>query len=374
VGRVRVSVVNNIVAPYRHALFEELSALVDLQVLYCAETHALRDWDTGRPQSYPAEVCRHVTVYPFGHPVIVTRDLTSRLRRFSPDVTIVALTPQIALPTVSLMLARIMLGDWALVFWVGNVDWASDDVGAGGLTRLTEWYCRSLAGLADGAMYYSSRTVQWATQRGVLVEPYMVGTQVLPSSGMEARLEPREGTWNVGFVGRPGRRKGFDLLVETIAGLPDQSRRRILLKVYGSGTFKSEYGILNELGVMVRHYGEVPREQLLRAYTSLDLLVLPSRSDPWGFVTNEAMACGTPVLCSKYAGSAALARHAGWIFDPVDEESRVQSLAEALEQCRDRGIRKRAVKAESCYRPASAAARIAKMLCRVVGCGEVLGA
>lgn len=50
-----------------------------------------------------------------------------------------------------------------------------------------------------------------------------------------------------------------------------------------------------------------------------DALVLPSRSEPWGLVINEAMVCGLPVVVSDRCGCVAdLVQHErnGLIFDP----------------------------------------------------------
>ncbi|MDZ7907834.1 MAG: glycosyltransferase, partial [Gemmobacter sp.] len=38
--------------------------------------------------------------------------------------------------------------------------------------------------------------------------------------------------------------------------------------------------------------------------TLADVLVLPSKSEPWGLVVNEAMICGLPVVVSDKCGSA----------------------------------------------------------------------
>lgn len=55
-----------------------------------------------------------------------------------------------------------------------------------------------------------------------------------------------------------------------------------------------------------------------------DVLVLPSKSEPWGLVVNEAMVCGMPVIVSEKCGCVPdLVQNQinGWIFNPESESS-----------------------------------------------------
>lgn len=49
--------------------------------------------------------------------------------------------------------------------------------------------------------------------------------------------------------------------------------------------------------------GFLNQSQIVRAYASGDVLVLPSAGETWGMVVNEAMACGRPCVVSDRAGS-----------------------------------------------------------------------
>jgi 1,2-diacylglycerol 3-alpha-glucosyltransferase len=73
-----------------------------------------------------------------------------------------------------------------------------------------------------------------------------------------------------------------------------------------------------------KQYKELP------AYYALaNAFVLPSVSEPWGLVVNEAMASGVPVLVSTRCGCARDLVHEernGWTFDPFD----VEGLAELM--------------------------------------------
>jgi 1,2-diacylglycerol 3-alpha-glucosyltransferase len=68
-----------------------------------------------------------------------------------------------------------------------------------------------------------------------------------------------------------------------------------------------------------KHYSELP------AYYALaSCFILPSISEPWGLVVNEAMACGLPVLVSRTCGCQPELCHRGingYDFNPHDPEN-----------------------------------------------------
>jgi glycosyltransferase involved in cell wall biosynthesis len=104
------------------------------------------------------------------------------------------------------------------------------------------------------------------------------------------------------FVGRLERDKGVEVLLEAWrrASLP-----RAALALAGDGPLETRLGERD-----VRPLGRVPRADLPALYAAADLLVLPSirtatSFETWGFVVNEAMHQGTPIIASDAVGAVA---------------------------------------------------------------------
>lgn len=79
----------------------------------------------------------------------------------------------------------------------------------------------------------------------------------------------------------------------------------------------------------IRLTGFVQLDQLPQCYADAGALWLPSISETWGLVVNEAMAAGLPVLVSRRAGcSADLVEPGGngWTFDPMSIDEMTGAL------------------------------------------------
>ncbi|MFB2896157.1 glycosyltransferase family 4 protein [Aerosakkonemataceae cyanobacterium BLCC-F50] len=114
------------------------------------------------------------------------------------------------------------------------------------------------------------------------------------------------------YVGRFDRRKGIETLVRAVGQC--QARKNQQLKLIIGGGFipghsdGKEYdriaSIVDELGLndITIFPGRLSREVLPNYYTAADVTVVPSHYEPFGLVTIESMACGTPVIGSDVGG------------------------------------------------------------------------
>jgi D-inositol-3-phosphate glycosyltransferase len=107
-------------------------------------------------------------------------------------------------------------------------------------------------------------------------------------------------------VGRPVPRKGFAVVVEALAGLPDTE----LLVVGGADASGHDpeldrlRGLADRLGVAdrLRCLGQVPRASMPALLRSADAVVCAPWYEPFGLVPLEAMACGVPVVAAAVGG------------------------------------------------------------------------
>jgi glycosyltransferase involved in cell wall biosynthesis len=140
------------------------------------------------------------------------------------------------------------------------------------------------------------------------------------------------------FVGRLVARKGVDVLIRALHTLPAPAQ----LVVIGDGAERQRLEMLvRELGCgeRVTFKGQVPRDELERAYAECDALVLPALPDRvagtegLGVVLVEALQLGLPVIASNTGGIPDIVRHdvTGLLVPPGE----VSALAAAMRRFMD---------------------------------------
>jgi len=113
------------------------------------------------------------------------------------------------------------------------------------------------------------------------------------------------------FVGRMTYQKGVDMFVEAIPDiLKDFPNAKFVF--VGDGYMKSQVeNRARELGVMhaCRFTGYLPEEEKIKWMKACDVVVVPSRNEPFGIVVLEAWACGKPVIATHGTGAGEIVWH-----------------------------------------------------------------
>jgi glycosyltransferase involved in cell wall biosynthesis len=116
------------------------------------------------------------------------------------------------------------------------------------------------------------------------------------------------------FAGRLVPEKGVFDLLDAYAKLGPDLRSQMSLVFAGSGRAEPQL-IARSRAIQpgsVHFAGFVQKEELADFYALADMLILPTHTDTWGLVVNEAMACGLPIICATVAGCAADLVQDGW--------------------------------------------------------------
>jgi glycosyltransferase involved in cell wall biosynthesis len=123
--------------------------------------------------------------------------------------------------------------------------------------------------------------------------------------------------------------KGLAVLIEAL-GL---CRNRVFTDVVGSGDLLPHYKELaanRGVGDQMQFHGSLTREQLITAFQGADVTVLPSvnRSEAFGLVLLESMACQTPVIASDLPGVCTVARdrQTGLLVSPKNSGALAQAI------------------------------------------------
>jgi glycosyltransferase involved in cell wall biosynthesis len=186
---------------------------------------------------------------------------------------------------------------------------------------------------------------RWLQQRATESGLVMVSTSQVIPLGVDLADFPLRGIderrWRGRLlcVGRVEERKGFEIAVRALAGLPGAT-----LRIAGptDGHLDTLLEIARGLGVADRiTTGAVPRDRLAAVYREADALIFPSRwEEPFGLVPLEAMTQATPVIATRQGGSAEfLVDGENCLAVPVDGVDAV--VATVAQLAADPGLRRR---------------------------------
>ena len=117
------------------------------------------------------------------------------------------------------------------------------------------------------------------------------------------------------YVGRLSPEKNLRFLIETFNQLSN-----LILNIVGFGPEESFLKSIAKSNIIF--HGAIPNAELHKIYAANDVFILPSTSEPWGLVVEEALNNGLPVIVSDKVGCAAeiINETNGLIFQLSDPE------------------------------------------------------
>ncbi len=335
----RLVILTEIIAPYRIPVFNALAERedVELHVIFLSETdRSMREWKV-----YTDEIRFSYEVLPSWrkrlgkYNILVNQSVVSALERARPEVIVCGGYNYLA----SWQAQR-----WARRNGVRFLLWCeSTGSDRRGEFTLVESLKESFVRGCDGFVVPGKSSGEYLRRFGIGAEKIFVapnavdndrfaaGARAIRERADRARQELGLPLRYFLFAGRMVKAKGVFDLLEAYARLAAHLRSEVGLVFAGDGPERAELEAMARdiYPGAVRFAGFVQRDELATYYALAECFVLPTHSDPWGLVVNEAMACGLPVICSSVAGCAAdLIRGNGRLV----EAGHWEQLAETMSQ------------------------------------------
>jgi 1,2-diacylglycerol 3-alpha-glucosyltransferase len=336
----RMVILTEIISPYRIPLFNALAQHrdSDLHVIFLAETDPnLRQWKVYKEEiqfSYQVLPSWRRQVGPYN--ILLNRGLESALSAAAPDAIVCG--------------GYNYAASWQALLWARRRDlpfllWSESHQHELRQNRplveflKTEFLRRCDGFLVPGRAAQEYLVAHKIKPQRIFTVPNAVDNELFATAAAKARTTER--AWRRQgnlpdryflFVGRLVREKGVFELLTAYAKLNEPLRRQVGLVFAGEGDCRRELESTAAavLPGNVRFAGFQHRDQLAAYYAFAEVVVLPTYSDTWGLVVNEAMACGLPIIVSNAAGCEPDLVRANWnglVVPPMD----VTALCSAME-------------------------------------------
>ena len=137
------------------------------------------------------------------------------------------------------------------------------------------------------------------------------------------------------YVGSENPRKNLPRLVQAFAAARKQLPNLKLIKI-GAPDHPGQYALLQEmirklhLEEALQWVGQVSHQDLVSFYNYADAFAFPSLYEGFGLPPLEAMACGTPVICSNAASLPEVTGDAALQVDPMDVDGWVKAIIQVI--------------------------------------------
>ncbi|MFD2936557.1 glycosyltransferase family 4 protein [Spirosoma flavum] len=337
---MRILIVHNLLwAHYKSSVFQAFQRLVDQQINVSVHVLQIARNERSRAGLETINPDETTPVYTYDYELLFDRyleEVSLRERAQALLQRAKAYKPDVINLTGYYDPAQILLLLWAkssgIRVVMQNESTGADQPRGGWKEQFKRWLFQR----CDGFFCFGSQSADYLIQLGVnpekiLLRKNAVDNDVLQSVyekalpdrvNMQQAMQLRAN--NFVFVGRLIEAKNLPMLLTAFAEALKYSTNSTNwgLILLGDGAERDNLNrqittldLVNRITILPgRPWFRVPEVLALS-----DVLVLPSRSEPWGLVVNEAMACGLPVLVSDRCGCVTdLVPHGqtGFVFDP----------------------------------------------------------
>ena len=194
--------------------------------------------------------------------------------------------------------------------------------------------CKYIYGLAGGTMSHFDLFRKYGMpEKRIFLMPMMTDNSIFIDNNYKNKsISP----FIFLYVGRLIECKNIPLMINAFikySSLYNNSK----LVIVGDGDLhnylKNKYS--NEHNIIFK--GKVFGDALIKEYKLGNILILPSKYEPWGLVVNEAMSAGLPVIVSDKVGARydlVDNKNTGFVFKSESEDDLVKCMSKCCEDIR----------------------------------------
>lgn len=381
----KVLIIHNVAwSHYKAAVFSELYKLlyqdgIELQVIQIALTEVGRVDLGGVDESlhqYPINILFRAS---FEETSLIGRTvkIAEAIRRYRPDIVILPGYSDLSY-VIALLFSR--LSGMRVIVAVDSTYF----------DRPRRWYKEKLKSLfirlCDAGFCYGTRSKEYLVSLGMDEKNVFIRCQATPFETTERLHDEAKGRrdalirqlgfkpLNFVYVGRLAHEKNITSLLKAynfvLHSSQNASKWGLILVGEGKERPNLERMIKADNIEGVSFVGGKSWKEVPLYYSLSDLLILPSVSEPWGLVVNEAMICGLPVLVSNRCGSACdlvIEGGNGFTFDPLNWEELAQKMAAFVNDEVDRkAMGKLSRKIIDAYKPEEAALQMLRGIMQTI--------
>jgi len=293
---MKIIIVTNMPAPYRIPIFEKIAQIYknNFLVIYSIRAEPNRSWNL-RDLNF-----RHVFLkeniigkteglsYVHNNP-----DIWKYLKEFNPDIII----------TTGFYPTSLYAWLYSLIYRKKHIPMTDGWIG---VEKHLSWIHKFVRIL----VYNTSHAFIGASKNSLdLYRSYGMKDQKLFQSHLcienssfsnDKQFEDRK--YHLMFSGQFTDRK-LPLFFAEVAKKVSEKIPDLKVLILGNGPLKNVFfELLNQYNINYHYAGFVTQEELPSYYADTKLFLFPTLLDAWGVVVNEAMASGTPVITTPYAG------------------------------------------------------------------------
>lgn len=323
---MKICIVTNIPAPYRNPILEIVGEELkdDFLMIFCAKKESNRKWSLNKFNFNHLFLKENVRAKSNGYDYVHNNpDVFKELKKFNPDVII----------TTGYNPTHLYAWLYSLVFRKKHIPMSDGWIFSENNLSFLHRIIRKIVFLTSSSFIGASKnTFLLFESYGIKRKNIFQSHLCIDNQKFSNNKSFKDRKYHLMFSGQFIERKipffFFDITKKLSESIPD-----LKVLILGSGPLEEELlKKFNNANIDYTYPGFASQEELPKYYSNSKLFLFTTEMDPWGIVANEAMASGTPVIVTPYAGivnDLLIDSQNGYVID-IDVDKWVDKIKDIL--------------------------------------------